>query len=304
MIIDTDNYEASGIKVIRFPGGEWHVDLPPIDDWFVHVYAKPRTWDDWGKLLFVLDALTLQQEDGLSRVEDVYLFCPYLPGARQDRPQPGFALSSAIYARTLRGRIHHLTACDVHSEKAEAIYGHVFDPKQKRYFSTIGAEKILPGNLTFKPDILLAPDEGSVPRITAMAKKLGITDVRFCKKKRDPKTGKLAGFDVGVWDDNDPATGRKEILISDDICDGGGTFMGIVEAISKQAYTVHFHLYVTHGIFSNNAIDKLLGLNDYKNASFRNFSTITTTDSFYQGESSGRITVIPLLPKYIETLTP
>jgi ribose-phosphate pyrophosphokinase len=304
MIIDTDNYEASGIKVINFPGGEWHVDVPPIDDWFVHIHAKPRTWDDWGKLLFVLDALNLQQEDGKTRVEDVYLFCPYLPGARQDRPQPGFALSSAIYARTLRGRIHHLTAVDVHSEKAELIYQKAFALQNKHYFSTIGAEKILPGHLGFKPDIILAPDEGAVPRVTRMAEKLGVTDVRFCRKKRDPKTGKLAGFDVGLWSDQSPADQGKHILISDDICDGGGTFLGIVEAIAKMAYTVKFHLYVTHGIFSNNAIDKLLGLNDYKNANFRNFSSIITTDSFYQGESSDRITVIPLLPKYMETLTP
>jgi len=65
---------------------------------------------------------------------------------------------------------------------------------------------------------------------------------------------------IAEWNDN--------FLIVDDICDGGGTFIGLGEAIKKINPSAKLELFVTHGFFTK-GLDKLLKLYD----------TIYTTDS-------------------------
>lgn len=90
-VIDTDDYLKSGIETFKFPGGEWHANVPKWSERSVHVFAKLREWDDVGQLMVVCDALRSQQVD-------VYLFAPYLPGARQDRNPDGLTpLTVALY---------------------------------------------------------------------------------------------------------------------------------------------------------------------------------------------------------------
>jgi len=67
-----------------------------------------------------------------------------------------------------------------------------------------------------------------------------------CEKKRNLETGSLSGFVVPQ------DLGGRPTLIIDDICDGGGTFMGI----AQEVYALPLGLYVTHGIFSR-GFDKL-----------------------------------------------
>lgn len=63
-----------------------------------------------------------------------------------------------------------------------------------------------------------------------------------CEKKRDAGTGKLSGFVV-------PNITTRKALIVDDICDGGGTFIGIADSLNRRSVE-ELYLYVTHGIFS------------------------------------------------------
>ncbi len=78
-------------------------------------------------------------------------------------------------------------------------------------------------------------------------------------KDRDPSTGKLSNFRFtdesydAIY--NLPAKEETyKVLVVDDICDGGGTFIPIVnnlrEAFSEIDEKADVDLYVTHGIFS------------------------------------------------------
>ena len=80
---------------------------------------------------------------------------------------------------------------------------------------------------------------------------------------RDVKTGKLSGFKVY----SDDLEGQDCIIV-DDICDAGGTFMGLATELKKKNAGKLF-LAVSHGIFSKG----LDNLTQY-------FDTIFTTDSF------------------------
>ena len=77
------------------------------------------------------------------------------------------------------------------------------------------------------------------------------------------QTGKLEGFQVYEED-----LKGKTCLIVDDICDGGGTFLGMAKALkAKHAGTLY--LAVSHGIFSKNL-----------KALKQTFKAIYTTNSF------------------------
>lgn len=85
------------------------------------------------------------------------------------------------------------------------------------------------------------------------------------RENRDPVTGKIQNSHVNATD-----LSGKTAVITDDICDGGATFIGIAEEL-KKLNCQHVVLYVTHGIFS-----KGLAVFDGK------VDRIFTTDSFPQ----------------------
>lgn len=281
MIIDTDNLEASGVKSVLFPGGEMHVEVPTNVS-VVHVFAKVRSPQD---ALLVAEILSAYKQ----HKKDVYLFAPYFPGARQDRVQPGFGFTVDVYNR-LFSDARTITVADIHSEKALEVL-----VQSKRVFSLHFREFVPKLNIR-KPDVVLVPDKGAVSRGQAVAAILGVGDVRFCEKTRDPITGKLSGFKVpSLKDINNGSTENASVLIVDDICDGGGTFLGISEAIRRDFggyYYPRMELYVTHGIFSQ-GFDRLA----------KHFRMIYTTDSFYNGNSE-IVKSVGLLQPYLESLRP
>lgn len=91
--------------------------------------------------------------------------------------------------------------------------------------------------------IIFCPDAGA-------KKKLGDVADFTCYKDRDPKSGKIRGFGIEHYNDLSFLNeSRQSILIIDDICEKGGTFLGTVQAIRDAGCTLPVSLYVTHGIF-------------------------------------------------------
>ena len=89
-------------------------------------------------------------------------------------------------------------------------------------------------------DGVIAPDGGAAKRASYIASALGVR-LYHAWKTRDVGTGTLAGFGT------EPLP-SGHYLVVDDICDGGGTFVGLADAL--VAYGVHADLYVTHGLFT------------------------------------------------------
>ena len=89
----------------------------------------------------------------------------------------------------------------------------------------------------------MAPDAGARKRVQALAKKLGVADVRYAEKVRDPQTGRITETRVP---DDIPA---QPVLVVDDICDGGRTFLELAAALRDKT-DQPLYLYVTHGLFS------------------------------------------------------
>jgi ribose-phosphate pyrophosphokinase len=106
---------------------------------------------------------------------------------------------------------------------------------------------------------IIAPDKGSIKRATDVARACHIP-VYLAEKHRDPDTGRLSEFTC------EPLPDEGKFLVVDDICDGGGTFMGLANATGLPMERLG--LYVSHGVFSGQAENL-----------FAYFDEIWTTDS-------------------------
>lgn len=239
-----------------FSGGEPHVQLDPkaIEGRYLWVDARLCSADGFMRTLAVLDAVRGCNPKRLG------LFLPYFPGARQDRRQAGAPFTLRLYAQAIEQLgLDAIVTLDPHSSALSSM----LDP------DIIPAHHLIPMDAY---DGFICPDEGAEARTLAAAKALGQTRIVHARKKRDSATGKLSGFVC----DPLPTSGRY--LVVDDICDGGGTFLGLADATGPGSHTLD--LWVSHGIFSR-GLDALL----------TKFDRIITTDSFPFTVGSPRLIV-------------
>lgn len=237
-----------------FSGGEPHIKLKTSLEKVVEVTITTRlnSFNNLGILLCAIDALRR------TGVEKINLFLPYFPGARQDRVMiSGEPLTVKIYAEILNQQeLNSITVFDPHSEVTSAVLNNCFVMTNHRFI-----EKILQ-NIN-EELLLISPDGGALKKIYKVSEYLGGIEVVECSKKRNVTNGKLEGFKLYEED-----LKGKTCLIVDDICDGGGTFMGLAEEL-KNKNAGDLYLAVSHGIFSKGTDS----LNKY-------FKAIYTTDSF------------------------
>lgn len=247
----------SPLTPLVFPDGALHIKGVEDETKFEAqvAYVQGLSHDE----LFLL---AMWAEACEERHEKKILVLPYLPGARMDR---GIPLGAAIYADFIEANVspHQIITIDPHSEAALGFYpkGHTsVYPVHRIIMNEI--QDATHGAQAQKYVGVIAPDKGAHDRAAAAARVMGVP-VYTGGKTRDFATGKLTGFHM---EDELPAEGK--LLIVDDICDGGGTFIGLAEATGLPKNRLD--LWVTHGIFS-----KGIG------ALIDHFGVIHTTDSFF-----------------------
>ena len=248
-----------------FSGGEPHIkiksDLSKAES--ISITHRLNSFNDLGLLCLTVDALRRMD------VKKINLFIPYFPAARQDRVMiPGEPLSVKVYADIINAmQLEKVTVFDAHSEvtpallnNCEVIPNHKFIEK---VIKNIGNEVKL-----------ISPDGGALKKIYKVSEFLGGIEVVECSKSRNVKTGKLTGFKVYA----DDLKGTS-CLIVDDICDGGGTFLGLGDEL-KNKNAGDLYLAISHGIF-NKGFDELNG----------KFKKIFTTDSFKEIENENVVQI-------------
>lgn len=221
-------------KGFYFSGGEPHVEVQDpelLRGAKVLLDARVGNMNDLGMLLALTDAVKR------CRPERVDLLLPYFPGARQDREEAGYALTAKVYANLINSQGYGAAfILDPHSPVSPALLDRcVILP----HFPLV--RQFVEGEIVG----LICPDAGAERRTLELAKQLGCSNVVFARKKRDPRTGNLSGFSL------DPLPMEGTYLLADDLCDGGGTFIGLAEKYQADPKgTGPLHLWITHGIFS------------------------------------------------------
>lgn len=254
-----------------FNGGEPHVKIASTEisrDTTVTVTIQARTSQDFMLSVMACDAL---HRMGFRRVD---LFIPYFPAARQDRVMvSGEPLSIKIFTAIVNSAgFDRVTVFDAHSEVTPALLNNCQAIPNHVFIREI-IEAITPGKDLF----IVAPDAGAAKKIHHLASAIGWERVLQCDKVRDVKTGQLSGAQVFADDLN-----GADCLIVDDICDGGGTFIQLAKAL-KAKNAGRLFLAISHGIFSK-GMDELAA----------HFTTVFTTNSFYNGLETDFLKIIPL----------
>jgi ribose-phosphate pyrophosphokinase len=241
-------------KSFTFSGGEPHIKINPDFDVKEEITITPRlnSFNDLGLLCLTVDALRRMD------VKIINLFIPYFPAARQDRVMiKGEPLSVKVYADIINAmQLEKVFVFDAHSEVTPALVNNCEVIPNHTFIQTV-IKSI--GN-----DVkLISPDGGALKKIYKVSEFLGGVDVVECSKSRDVKTGRLSGFKV--YEDD---LQGKDCLIVDDICDGGGTFVGLAEEL-KNKNAGKLYLAVSHGIFNKgfevlDCFEKIFTTNSFK----------------------------------------
>lgn len=236
----------SALSPFSFPAGEAHIkredqrELEPTEIAIFQPSAESMHDD--------LFQLAMWSSYLLTTTSKSVLIAPYLPGARADRGQP---FGARVYAQFLGEMwIDQYITFDPHSPTIiEELELWVKDDttvtvvNSDELFDQVHMRAVLN-----QYDGIIAPDKGAVARATAMAV-LADLPVYTATKKRDEATGKLSGFSIEGLDP------QKTYLIVDDICDRGGTFKGLAKASGLGPESID--LYVSHGVFSSDALETL-----------------------------------------------
>jgi phosphoribosylpyrophosphate synthetase len=232
------DYIHGAAEPFQYPGGEWHLrNLADVRDpaavWIADV--RFRSADDLVQAALFADVAHQRQAPFM-------LFLPYLPAARSDRPMAGQPVGVATYSQLINSmNPQQVIGIDAHSP---IVHRHL---RKLTELSPVPlVQRALKNSAGYDGyHAVIAPDKGAVERAATTATALGV-DMYRADKDRDEETGRINGIKMV---DKLPKSGKY--LVVDDICDGGGTFMGLAQATGLPKEQLG--LWITHGIFSGNA---------------------------------------------------
>lgn len=266
-----------------FSGGELNVKLPELDlkkGDLVTIDYRSKDPNDLLKLGLVVNAI----HNNYAYLEPkIKLYIPYLPYARQDRVcshGEAYGLQFILWYLSNLGFID-ITTRDVHSD----VYSKLSDPGKFNATSFIGnisfMNQLAELGIALEDLVRVSPDKGALNRV----RKILLDVPRDCQRfypwydfYRYYRSSPILEVEKERIDGGVKSTIKTllpiencNLLIIDDICDGGATFIDLAKQLSKYA-PKSITLFVTHGIFRN-------GTDDLYDAGI---TRIITTDSLPQ----------------------
>ena len=248
----------------KFPGGEVGVKLAPLEKESTKIYARLRNSDDVMKLVMVNDIA--DQLYGKVKCYGKQLVMPYVPYGRQDRVcSEGESFSLRAFASLINGMgFDKVTVYDMHSLVTKQLIDNCVN------ISNVAFVLWAMDKLRLEKPVLIAPDQGAIPRMTELLKYIS-APLLNAEKQRDMDTGKIIKYSF------EPSVEGEDCIVVDDICDGGATFISLAKLLREKGAR-SIHLLVSHGIFSK-------GLDVLYRAGI---DSVWTTDSYYRdGENLG-----------------
>ena len=242
------------IEIIKFPAGEVTARVSDIESPFL-IHCDFRSYDDIFVALSTANAVRHARPDVFIR-----LLIPYFPSSRQDRvTNVGHSFDAQVVAGVLSsGDFDEIVTWDAHSDVLGALFapGHFVNVPQHELLAHLVDDIHNP--------VLISPDAGAEKKTHKLSEWLDIPMLQ-ASKVRDTETGALSGAEIPY----DSRYDQRNMVIVDDICDGGRTFINLADVIREQYNVESLHLVVTHGIFSKgkqvllDVFDSVQALNDF-----------------------------------------
>ena len=227
-------------KLTQFSAGELHPqlqDYAPIGN-IESITITPKTYNPTFIVELALLVNALRYEFHMSTPIDLDL--PYVPYSRQDRVcAEGDAFGLKVFADQLNALNFNLVVIfDAHSDVAPALINNCIHREAKDIF-------VLSSRFLDKYSHLVSPDAGAYKKVNSIAS-LSNLPVIPALKTRDTSTGRLSNTILVT----DGVESPSRLLVVDDICDGGYTFILLGKELRKTFPDTPIDLYISHGIFS------------------------------------------------------
>lgn len=172
-----------------------------------------------------------------SGIENIELDMPYIPNARQDRVKNDEDVFTLKYFAKMINSLgfSKVRVLDAHSNVSLALIDRVELVELKPFIERVIDEiKVMRGEIP----LMFYPDEGAGKRYS------GMINLPYCFgiKNRDWKTGQIKSLDV--MGEVEQIRGN-DVLIVDDICSYGGTFLHSVNKLHELG-AKNIYLYISH----------------------------------------------------------
>jgi len=226
-------------QISKFPDGQQTINIESFDSTqTIRLSSRMNSFRDVELIICANQSL---KEMGADKVE---LYVPYFLGGRSDRK---FLYGETNYLKNVICPIINsqgfskVMVVDPHSDVLEACLTN-FAKFSNHSIVEYALDKIKGRS---SQTAIVSPDAGALKKIYDVAKEFNITNVTTASKVRDILTGNIIKTELPIMDLND----IEDIIIIDDICDGGRTFIELAKEIKIQT-DKPIYLIVTHGIFS------------------------------------------------------
>lgn len=258
-------------EVSNFPDGQQTIDLKNIkvsEKTVSEVIIKSRL-NNFKDLEIIICAVKALRNVGYSFIR---LYVPYFLGSRSDRmfnKEGGVNYLKQVICPIINSLdLKSVTVIDPHSDVLEATLNN-FVKLNNFDLIKMGLIDIDNGEGAQDRVMFISPDAGAYKKIFEVGSHFGVNDIVTCSKHRDVITGHIDSTEVPITKEQT----EKNMVIIDDICDGGRSFIEIAKVIreKQKEYGTNGKLYliVTHGIFSKGFVE----LNEY-------FDGIFSTNSY------------------------
>lgn len=235
-----------GTKAFKFHGGEVHFKIEDKDYYRDHILqsteiniaTRIHNSDELMLLILVVDML---RKDGFRNPIRVLL--PYFPYMQADRD---FAEGETFSLKTIG---HLLSTLDVQSWSVFDAHSDSTQMTLKNIRVTSPAELIGQILNEDNPNIdnlgIMSPDNGAYKRVKKIIDRIKWEGPFYtANKDRNISSNNIEDINFNVDD-----FGGRDLLIIDDICIGGRTFIELAKKL-REKNVGKLYLYVSHGIFA------------------------------------------------------
>ena len=261
-------------NIRKFADGEIYIEINENirgnSIFLIQSVSSPAN-DNLMELLLSIDALKRSSAKNITAV------IPYSGYARQDRKVvPRTSISAKLVSNLIaKAGADRVVTVDLHSGQIQGF----FDIPVDNLFATPIFARHIKKKLKKNNIICVAPDVGGTARARAL--------------------GKLLNVDLAIVDKRRPAPGKSEVMnvignvknktcvLVDDIIDSGGTIVNAASELKKRG-AKDVHVYVTHGVLSGNAVEKI------KKSSIKNLVVTDTIDNSTKVKKAKNIEVLTI----------
>ena len=259
-------------SIRKFADGEIYIEINENirgnSIFIIQSISSPAN-DNLMELLLCIDALKRSSAKNITAV------IPYFGYARQDRKVvPRTSISAKLVSNLItKAGADRVVTVDLHAGQIQGF----FDIPVDNLFATPIFSRHIKKNIKSKNLICVSPDVGGVARTRGLSKFLNSGLAIIDKRRPAPGKSEVMNVIGNVKD--------KCCIMVDDIIDSGGTIVNAAKVL-KQKGAKEIHVYITHGVLSGDAVQKI------KKSAIKKLVITDTIDNFNKIKSAKNIEIL------------